>query len=256
MAQISLQDIRLVDLDLNRVGLLQRLRQKNLAAETAVCVERARYVTEYLRDLSTDAEPMELRYAKAVRHFLSNKATFFPDENLLAGTTTSKYYGAPVYPELTGLTIWPELDTISLRENNPQKLHREDADELNLEIFPYWMERNILERTRKKFNNPDCMRLFERIVFFLASKAGTISHTVPAYSIVAGNPAKVVRMRFSENEISILQSIEWWNWDDSKLDSAMPYLLAGDVSALQAFSSKYDLSSEQGAESEVASRRT
>jgi acetyltransferase-like isoleucine patch superfamily enzyme len=86
--------------------------------------------------------------------------------------------------------------------------------------------------------------------------SAVVTRDVPAYSIVAGNPAKVVRMRFSENEISILQSIEWWNWDDSKLDSAMPYLLDGDVSALQAFSSKYDLSSEQGAESEVASRRT
>ena len=86
--------------------------------------------------------------------------------------------------------------------------------------------------------------------------SAVVTRDVPAYSIVAGNPAKVVRMRFSENEISILQSIEWWNWDDSKLDLAMPYLLDGDVSALQAFSSKYDLSSEQGAESEVASRRT
>ena len=86
--------------------------------------------------------------------------------------------------------------------------------------------------------------------------SAVVTRDVPAYSIVAGNPAKVVRMRFNENEISILQSIEWWSWDDSKLDSAMPYLLAGDVSALQAFSAKYDLASEQGAEGEVASRRT
>jgi len=68
---------------------------------------------------------------------------------------------------------------------------------------------------------------------------------VPPYSIVGGNPAKVIRMRFSAEDISILQALEWWSWDDTKLDTAMPFLLNGDVSALQAFSSKYDLSSER-----------
>lgn len=67
-----------------------------------------------------------------------------------------------------------------------------------------------------------------------------VTRDVPPYSIVAGNPAQVVRMRFKEDEISILQSLEWWNWDDAKLDAAMPFLLNGDVSALQAFSSRYD----------------
>jgi len=72
-----------------------------------------------------------------------------------------------------------------------------------------------------------------------------VTRDVPPYTIVAGNPASVVGVRFSEENISILQSLEWWNWDDAKLDSAMPLLLNGDVSALQAFSSKYDLASER-----------
>ena len=80
------------------------------------------------------------------------------------------------------MTIWPELDTMSSREKNPQRISREDADELNFNIFPYWMERNILEATRSREGNPPCMKLFERIVFFIASKAGTISHTVPCYT--------------------------------------------------------------------------
>jgi acetyltransferase-like isoleucine patch superfamily enzyme len=72
-----------------------------------------------------------------------------------------------------------------------------------------------------------------------------VTRDVPPYSIVGGNPAKVVRMRFSVEDISILQSLEWWSWDDAKLDEAMPFLLNGDVLALHAFSSKYDLSSER-----------
>jgi formate C-acetyltransferase len=45
------------------------------------------------------------------------------------------------------------------------------------------MERSVLEVTRKRHGNPQCMRLFERIVFFIAGKAGTISHTVPYYGL-------------------------------------------------------------------------
>jgi len=84
--------------------------------------------------------------------------------------------------------------------------------------------------------------------------SAVVTRDVPAYSIVAVNPAKVVRLRFSENEISILQSLEWWSWDESKLDSAMPYLLNGDISALQTFSSKYDLSTDQDPAGDVDSR--
>jgi formate C-acetyltransferase len=81
------------------------------------------------------------------------------------------------------MTIWPELDTISTRDKNPMKLTKEEAEELNFDIFPYWIDRNILEYTRKKYNNPGCMGLFEKFVFFIASKSGTISHTIPCYKV-------------------------------------------------------------------------
>lgn len=85
--------------------------------------------------------------------------------------------------------------------------------------------------------------------------SAVVAHDVPPYSIVAGNPAKVVRMRFREGDISILQSLEWWNWDDAKIDAAMPVLLNGDVEAIQAFSSEYDPSGEQGAVPAAGKRR-
>lgn len=181
MGNINLTDISLKEYNLENMPLLKRLREGLLKTRPEICIERARFVTDYLKNRSTADESMEIRYAKAVNYFLSIKAPLFFDESLLAGTTTSKPFGAPVYPEWTGLTIWPELDTISDREKNPLKLSREDVNTLNFDIFPYWMEKNILEYTRKKYGNPECMKLMERIVFFIGSKAGTISHTVPNY---------------------------------------------------------------------------
>lgn len=182
---VTFEDPGLPELTLESFPLLQRLRQQNLAARAEVCIERARWVTRSLQSSAAESPvpPMPSRYARAVQEFLAHKAPLFCDDNLLAGTTTSKLFGAPVYPELTGLTIWPELDTMSTRKKNPQKITAPEADELNLKIFPYWLGESILEATRTRQGNPPEMRLFEKIVFFLAGKAGAISHTVPCYRL-------------------------------------------------------------------------
>ena len=41
-----------------------------------------------------------------------------------------------------------------------------------------------------------------------------VTKDVPNYAIVAGVPAKVIRYRFSKDEISLLNKIKWWNWPD------------------------------------------
>lgn len=50
---------------------------------------------------------------------------------------------------------------------------------------------------------------------------------VPAYSIVGGNPAKLIKYRFSSEQIEKLQSIEWWNWPESKINEFCPLLSSG-----------------------------
>jgi virginiamycin A acetyltransferase len=40
---------------------------------------------------------------------------------------------------------------------------------------------------------------------------------VPPYAIVGGSPARVLSYRFSEDIISRLQQLEWWNWPTEKI---------------------------------------
>ena len=40
---------------------------------------------------------------------------------------------------------------------------------------------------------------------------------VPAYAIVGGVPAKIIRYRFSNEIINKLQEIQWWNLPEKKL---------------------------------------
>ncbi|MFK5980788.1 MAG: CatB-related O-acetyltransferase, partial [Rhizobiaceae bacterium] len=37
-----------------------------------------------------------------------------------------------------------------------------------------------------------------------------VNGTIPDYAIVAGNPAKIIRMRFSDDQIARLNQICWW----------------------------------------------
>lgn len=56
---------------------------------------------------------------------------------------------------------------------------------------------------------------------------------VPAYSIVGGNPAKVIKMRFDEQTIKRLQKIAWWDWDIEKITRNLHVLSHLDVDALE-----------------------
>ena len=182
MNNIRLSDVRLSSHGLDAFPRLRRLRKRLLNRRPEMCIERARHITEFMRDLSDDADPIQTRYAAAVHHYLAHREPVFPDDNLLAGSTTSKALGVPIYPEFTGLAVWPELHTIAQRRRRPIKLSRADAEVLNRDVFPYWMGRTVLERARDRLGNPPCMRLFERLVFFIAGKAGCVSHTVPHYA--------------------------------------------------------------------------
>jgi virginiamycin A acetyltransferase len=49
-----------------------------------------------------------------------------------------------------------------------------------------------------------------------------VTKDVPPYAIVAGNPAVIVKYRFTEEQIDSLLKISWWNWDEQKIkDNAM-----------------------------------
>lgn len=49
-----------------------------------------------------------------------------------------------------------------------------------------------------------------------------ITKDIAPYTIVVGNN-RVIKQRFSDNEVEDLLSIKWWKWDDSKIFESMQY---------------------------------
>jgi phosphonate metabolism protein (transferase hexapeptide repeat family) len=49
-----------------------------------------------------------------------------------------------------------------------------------------------------------------------------VTRDVPAYTIVAGNPARIIRRRFAESVSERLVRLSWWDWDHETLRRALP----------------------------------
>lgn len=49
-----------------------------------------------------------------------------------------------------------------------------------------------------------------------------VTKDVAPYTIVAGNPARVIRTRFSEMAVQRLMTLRWWDWSHEQLRRALP----------------------------------
>jgi acetyltransferase-like isoleucine patch superfamily enzyme len=47
---------------------------------------------------------------------------------------------------------------------------------------------------------------------------------VEPYSLVGGNPAKLIKHRFTPEQIEKLLEIKWWDWSDDKINKYTPLL--------------------------------
>lgn len=65
----------------------------------------------------------------------------------------------------------------------------------------------------------------------IVGAGAVVTKDVAPYTIVAGNPARVIRRRFPEPVAERLDALAWWNWSHAQLRKAVPDFRALSVEA-------------------------
>lgn len=61
-----------------------------------------------------------------------------------------------------------------------------------------------------------------------------VTRDVPPYTIVGGNPAEVIRSRFSPDVILRLNAVAWWDWPIDKIAHHVDDITGADIETLEA----------------------
>ncbi len=76
----------------------------------------------------------------------------------------------------------------------------------------------------------------------IVAAGAVVTKDVPAFALVGGVPARIIRFRFSAEVIEEMQSIAWWLWPEEMLREARPLITSEDIQAFIAFARARDKS--------------
>lgn len=67
----------------------------------------------------------------------------------------------------------------------------------------------------------------------IVAAASVVTRDVAPYAVVGGNPASVIRMRYSNDVIDELLGLAWWDWPLDRIEANLPALSSSDMAALR-----------------------
>jgi acetyltransferase-like isoleucine patch superfamily enzyme len=62
----------------------------------------------------------------------------------------------------------------------------------------------------------------------IACNSHVVKNAEP-YSLIGGNPANLIKYRFTNDQIEKLLEIKWWYWDDEKINNFTPLLCDSNI---------------------------
>ena len=65
----------------------------------------------------------------------------------------------------------------------------------------------------------------------IIAACSVVTKNVSPYTIVGGNPIKIIKQRFSDEQIEKLLKIQWWQWHFDKIKAFSDLLLNPDIDA-------------------------
>ena len=72
----------------------------------------------------------------------------------------------------------------------------------------------------------------------------TVASDIPPFAVAVGNPARIIRQRFDDEMIELLERLQWWNRLIEEIEQLIPILTNSDLAAAKAAIRAYLSSSE------------
>jgi virginiamycin A acetyltransferase len=60
-----------------------------------------------------------------------------------------------------------------------------------------------------------------------------VTKNVAPYTVVGGNPAKIIKKRYSDKVIEEWLTIKWWDWDPKKISDNLEFIIGGHIDKLK-----------------------
>jgi formate C-acetyltransferase len=211
---LFLKDPYLGGLGLDDIPRLKSFLTIHLKTKPALCHERPDILTRWFRangfeaDGNGDPHVPELRQARAFKALMEQKKPLIRENDLVAGTTTTKDIGVVLYPDAHGTMIWGELLTAPYRPLNPYVVEPETVDALHGRIFPFWLKRNFREWVRDNKDYPACQKLDERFAACFLWKTVALSHTILHYPKILALGTAGIREEIQRERSETPESME------------------------------------------------
>lgn len=108
------------------------------------------------------------------------------------------------------------------------------AQDHPISFFSININRNLLDGFLKKYSVEDEVQIGNDVwighgvIILKGVRVGdgaiigagsVVTQSVPPYSIVVGNPARVIRYRFTKDIILLLEELQWWNMSKEQLEN-------------------------------------
>ncbi|MYR91876.1 antibiotic acetyltransferase, partial [Streptomyces sp. SID685] len=68
----------------------------------------------------------------------------------------------------------------------------------------------------------------------IIATGAVVTADVPDYGVVGGNPARLIRTRYSAEDVARLLAVAWWDWPPEHITEHIRTIMAGTITELEA----------------------
>jgi len=124
---------------------IQHLRTLSTQTLPSVSAERARLLTGFMQQDSTQRWPVPIQRAKAFHHLLSHQTITIAEDELIVGERGPAAKATPTYPELCCHSL-DDLSILNTRAKTPFQVSEDTSKTFAADVIPFWARRSMRER--------------------------------------------------------------------------------------------------------------